>query len=85
MQSLDIFARLAAMFGIHYRILYKSSFTIPLTLLCNVIFGKANVIKTFFLEIDCLSTCNLWIYLQDWQLCSEFTVEFFTNVALWNP
>ena len=52
----------------------------------NVLFDKVNAMKTFFsfLEIDRSSTCNLGIYLQDWQLCLEFISEFFTNVALRN-
>ena len=59
---------------LHYRILYKCSFTEPLTLFCDVIFDKINVMNTSFLE-------NLGVYSQDWQLCSEF----FMNVALQNP
>ena len=51
----------------------------------NVLFDEVNVMKTFFLEIDRLSTCYLGIYSQDWQLCSEFAAKFFTNVALRNP
>ena len=51
----------------------------------NVLFVKVNVKKTFFLEIGRLLTCNLGIYSQDWQLCSEFMAEFLTNVALRNP
>ena len=53
----------------------------------NVLFDKVNVMKTFFSfsEIDRLSTCNLGLYSQDWQLCSDFITEFFTNVALRNP
>ena len=47
-QSWDIFARLGAMFGIHYGIFFAFSFTEPLTLLRNVIFDKLKVMKTFF-------------------------------------
>ena len=68
-----------------YGILYKCSFTEPLTLLRDVIFDKVNVMKIFFLKIYRLSTCNFGIYLQDWQLCSEFTAESLGNVALGNP
>ena len=50
-----------------------------------VYFDKVNVMKTFFLEMDHLLTCNLGIYLQDKQLCSEFIEKFFTDVALQNP
>ena len=57
----------------------------PLTLLRDVLFDKVNVMKTFVSEIDRLSTCNLGIYSQDWQICSEFTADFFTNVTLGNP
>ena len=85
MQSWDIFARLAAVFGIHFEILYECSFTEPLNLLRDVILDKVNVMKTFFLESDRLSTSNHGIYSQGWQLCSVFTAEFFTNVALRNP
>ena len=53
------------------------------------VFDKVNVMKTFlffFLEIDGLSTSNLGCRKrQDWQLCSEFTAEFSTNVAFRKP
>ena len=77
LQFWDMFARLTAMFGI----LNKCDFTEPLTLLREVIFDEVNVMKTFY---DRLWTCNLGIYSLDWQLCSEFTAEFFTNVTLRN-
>ena len=37
MQSWDIFARLAARFGVHYEIFYECGITEPLTLLRDVI------------------------------------------------
>ena len=49
---LNLFARLAAMFGSHYGILYECSFTKPLTLLRGVIFDKVNVMKTFFFDMQ---------------------------------
>ena len=56
--------------------------SVVLTLFCN---GTLLHEDLFFVEIDHLSTCNFVTYSQDWQLCSEFTAEFFTNAALRNP
>ena len=58
MQSWDMFARLAAMVGIHRGILYEFSFTEPLTLLCETQGFRGTNFENHCFSLTVLCICN---------------------------